>query len=144
MLIPFDSTSTERAYNNHHEQPTQIGGMHIPIYAGSKTQRGHGLGAIFGSLLKSALPMIKQGAMSLGKTALKTGLGVAHDALTKKNLKEAFRDNTQRAGSKLLQKAIKSYNKPNKKKRQLTSNPTSRRTSRGKRRKIQRSRDIFS
>ena len=146
MLVPFNSSTTERAYNNH--QTGQIGGMNIPIYAGSKIQKGHGLGAIFGNLLKSALPVIKQGAISLGKTALKTGLGVAHEALSGKNVKQALKDNSQRAGRDILQQAIKSTTqttkRSNKRKKRKVSTPSSLLTSKAKRRKTQRSRDIFS
>ena len=53
----------------------------MPVFAGGRVQRGHGLGSLFGGLIRSATPLIKSGAIALGKRALKTGLNVAGDVL---------------------------------------------------------------
>ena len=37
-------------------------GHGYPVYAGSRVQRGHGLGSIFGGLFKAAAPLLKKGA----------------------------------------------------------------------------------
>ena len=50
-------------------------------------QRDHGLGSLFGGLIRSAMPLIKRGALALGKGALKTGLGVAGDVLSGQSIK---------------------------------------------------------
>ena len=52
-------------------------------------QRSHGLGSLFGGLIRNAVPLIKRGALALGKRALKTGLGVAGDVLSGQNIKES-------------------------------------------------------
>lgn len=60
---------------------TQQSGTGLPIFSGSRGQRGHGLGSIIGGLFRSALPMLKRGLASFGKQALKTGLEMANDVV---------------------------------------------------------------
>jgi hypothetical protein len=47
-----------RAY---HEYYLNQAGRGYPVYVGKRYQRGHGLGSIFGSLFKSAFPLLKKG-----------------------------------------------------------------------------------
>ena len=49
-------------------------GHGLPGFQGARFQRGHGLGSMFKGLLHLATPLLKKGAVALGKTALKTGL----------------------------------------------------------------------
>ena len=73
-------------YNDYYAR--QAGGA-LPYFAGAQYQRGHGLGSLFGSLLRSAMPLIKRGAVALGKGALKTGVRIAGDVLSGQNIKTA-------------------------------------------------------
>ena len=66
-------------YNDYYAR--QAGGA-LPYFAGAQYQRGHGLGSLFGGLLRSAMPLIKRGALALGKGALKTGVRIAGDVLS--------------------------------------------------------------
>ena len=66
----------------------QAGGA-LPYFAGAPYQRGHGLGSLFGSLLRSVMPLFKRGAVALGKGALKTGVRIADDVLSGQNIKKA-------------------------------------------------------
>jgi hypothetical protein len=68
-----------RAY---HEYYLNQAGRGYPVYVGTRYQRGHGLGSIFGSLFKSAVPLLKRGAKTLGREALKTGLNLASAVFT--------------------------------------------------------------
>ena len=52
-----------RAY---HEYYLNQAGRGYPVYVGTRYQRGHGLGSIFGSLFKSVVPLLKGGAKTLG------------------------------------------------------------------------------
>jgi hypothetical protein len=54
-------------------------GKGYPVFAGRRYQRGHGLGSIFGGLFKAAIPLLKKGAKTLGREALKTGLNIVGD-----------------------------------------------------------------
>ena len=69
-------------YNDYYAR--QAGGA-LPYFAGAQYQRGHGLG----SLLRSAMPLIKRGVVALGKGALKTGVRIAGDVLSGQNIKTA-------------------------------------------------------
>ena len=73
-------------YNDYYAR--QAGGA-LPYFAGAQYQRGHGLGSLFGSLLRSAMPLIKRGAVALGKGALKTGVRIAGGVLSGQNIKTA-------------------------------------------------------
>lgn len=42
-------------YNDYYA--TQVGGT-LPYFAGGRMQRGHGLGSLFGGLLRSVVPMV--------------------------------------------------------------------------------------
>ncbi|RLJ22857.1 hypothetical protein DJ031_00120 [bacterium endosymbiont of Escarpia laminata] len=79
----------------------QVGGQ-LPVFVGGRGQRGHGLGNIFGSLFRSAMPLIKRGALALGKRALKTGMHVARDVVAGGNLKESVKKRAKAAGTDLL------------------------------------------
>ena len=46
-------------------------GSGYPVYAGSRVQKGHGLGSVFGGLFKAAMPLLKKGAKTLGREALR-------------------------------------------------------------------------
>ena len=73
-------------YNDYYAR--QAGGA-LPYFAGAQYQRGHGLGSLFGSLLRSTMPIIKRGAVALGRGALKTGVRIAGDVLSGQNIKTA-------------------------------------------------------
>ena len=64
-------------------------GSGIPIFVGSRGQRGHGLGSLLSGFFRSALPMIKRGLATFGKHALKTGLEIANDVVEGESIKEA-------------------------------------------------------
>jgi hypothetical protein len=78
-------------------------GKGYPVFAGRRYQRGHGLGSIFGGLFKAALPLLKKGAKTLGREALKTGLNIAGDVVQGRNIKQARLKST---GQNLFQKAM--------------------------------------
>jgi hypothetical protein len=82
----------------------QAGGG-LPYFAGARIQRGHGLGSILSGLFRSALPLLKRGAMALGRQALSTGAQMAGDVLGGESLKASAKRRLKSAGSELLQKA---------------------------------------
>ena len=73
-------------YNDYYAR--QAGGS-LPYFAGAQYQRGHGLGSLFGGLLRSVMPLLKRGAVDLGRGALKTGARIADDVLSGQNIKTA-------------------------------------------------------
>ena len=50
----------------------QVGGA-LPYFTGARVQRGHGFGSLFSGLLRTVAPLIKRGAVALGKRVLATG-----------------------------------------------------------------------
>ena len=89
----------------------QVGG-NLPFLVGARVQRGHGLGNLLGSLLRSAMPLIKRGALALGKRALTTGMRVAGDVATGQNVKQAVTRRAKEAGGELLDGLLKSKPPP--------------------------------
>ena len=51
----------------------QVGGGALPYFNGACVQRGHGFGRLFSGLLRLVAPLIRRGAVALGKRALTTG-----------------------------------------------------------------------
>jgi len=48
-------------------------------YRGAPVQRGHGIGSFLGGLFRAALPMLRKGAVAVGKEALSAGANVLDD-----------------------------------------------------------------
>ena len=86
-------------YNDYYAR--QAGGA-LPNFAGAPYQRGHGLGSLFGGLLRSAMPLIKRGAVALGKGALKTGVRIADDVLSGQSIKRAAKRRVTDTGKTML------------------------------------------
>ena len=50
----------------------------------TRVQRGHGFGSLFSGLLRTVSPLIRRGAVALGKRALTTGTQIAGDVVAGK------------------------------------------------------------
>ena len=83
---PFCCPATQDLYKNYYISQSGHG---MPVFAGSRGQRGHGLGSLLGGLFRSAFPMIKRGLAAFGKQALKTGLEIAKDVADGEDIKES-------------------------------------------------------
>ena len=83
-----DRTVLKMNYNEYYAH--QAGGA-LPYFAGAQYQRGHGVGTLFGGLLRSAMPL-KRGAVALGKGALKTGVRIANDVMSGQSIKRRPND----------------------------------------------------
>ena len=74
-------------------------GGDLPIFRGSRNQRGHGLGNWFRSFFRyvvplfkeHAVPLLKKGATIVGTEAIKTAANVATDKIAGKKLEDAGR-----------------------------------------------------
>ena len=86
MSIMVRYLPSDKDYENYYVG--QVGRGH-PVFTGARTQRGYGLGGILGGLFRSAMPLIKRGAKALGREALRTGVGIAQDAVEGKDIKTA-------------------------------------------------------
>ena len=90
----------------YHDYYIHQAGKGYPVFAGRRYQRGHGLGSIFGGLFKAAMPLLKKGAKTLEREALKTGLNIAGDVVQGRNIKQAAEARLKSTGQNLFQKAM--------------------------------------
>ena len=86
-------------------------GRGIPVFRGATMQRGHGLGSLVKGLFRTATPLLKKGAIALGKEALSTGLNIMEDTLSGQTLKNATKKNVSRAGKRLMNKSLNGIRK---------------------------------
>ena len=96
----------------YHDYYIHQAGKGYPVFAGRIYQRGHGLGSIFGGLFKTALPVLKKGAKTLGREALKMGLNIAGDVVQGRNIKQAAEARLKSTGQNLFQKAMDTVGPP--------------------------------
>ena len=82
-------------------------GGNISGFRGARMQRGYGIGSIFKSLARYAIPLFKQGAKVVGKRALQAATEVGQDVLQGKNVKEAFKSRGKQAASDVAKNAAK-------------------------------------
>ena len=85
----------------YHDYYLHQAGRGYPVYVGTRYQRGHGLGSIFGSLFKS-VPLLKRGTKILGREAFKG----ASDVMEGQNVTQAAKSRLKSTGQNLFQKAI--------------------------------------
>ena len=87
---------------NYNEYYARQAGGALSYFAGAQYQRGHGLGSLFGGLLRSTMPLIKRGAVALGKEALKIGVRIADDVMSGQSIKRATKRRVADAGRNLM------------------------------------------
>ncbi len=76
----------------------QRGGS-IAGFRGAHMQRGYGIGSIFKSLARYAIPLFKQGAKVVGNRALQAATEVGQDVLQGKNVRESVKSRGKQAAS---------------------------------------------
>ncbi len=108
-----------KAYENYYIRQV---GQGIPVFEGTNLQRGYGLGGILGGLLRSAVPLLKQGVKSLGKQALKTGMNIAQDALAGQSIKTSAKRRLKETGANLGRQAVRKMSGGGIKRRRRNSN----------------------
>ena len=118
----------------------QVGGA-LHYFTGARVQRGHGFGSLFSGLLRTVAPLIRRGAVALGKRALTTGAQIAGDVVAGKNVKKAAKRRATDAGRKLMHSLLNTPPPPGKRVRCIKPAAPRRRVTPIKRR--QRT-DVFS
>ena len=98
-------------YDDYYER--QVGGA-LPYFTVARVQRGHGFGSLFSGLLRTVAPLIRRGAVSLGKRALTTGAQIAGDVVAGKNVKKAAKRRATAAGRNLMQSLLNTPPPPGK------------------------------
>jgi hypothetical protein len=98
-----------KAYYDYYIHQAREG---YPVFAGRRYQRGHGLGSIFGGPFKAAMPLLKKGAKTLERGALKTGLNIVGDVVQGRTIKQAAESQLKSIGENLFQKAVDTVGPP--------------------------------
>lgn len=80
-------------------------GYGLPVFIGSRYQRGHGLGNILGGLTRAIVPMLKRGGQAILKEGARSGMGVLSDVLAGQSFKQAAQKRSKEAGKRLLGRA---------------------------------------
>lgn len=79
-------------------------GHGFPVFVGG--MKGNGLGNILSGLFRTAIPLLKRGGKALLKEGVRTGLNVANDVISGKNIKSAMKSRTKNAGKRMINSAI--------------------------------------
>ena len=95
--------------NDHYKQyyinqALQKGGG--PYFAGRLFQKGAGIGSIFASLFKRALPFLSSASSQIGKVALKTGANVLADTFSGQRFQDSLKNRLKESGRELKRDAI--------------------------------------
>ena len=97
-------SSTEHYKQYYINQALQKGGG--PYFAGRLFQKGAGIGSIFASLFKRALPFLSSASSQIGKVALKTGANVLADTVSGQRFQDSLKNRLRESGRELKRNAI--------------------------------------
>jgi hypothetical protein len=90
MKKKFCCETSQAMYDEYYGRQQRGGDM--PVFAGARTQRGHGLGNILSGLFrKIVLPFVKRNVKMVGSRALKTGMEIADDVMEGKSFKDSLK-----------------------------------------------------
>src|SRR5215469_9185478 len=101
MKRKFCCDATRGLYEDYYLSQSGSG---IPVFQGSRTQAGHGLGSIFSGLFRFAMPLLKSLGISLGNQALRTGAQIATDVADG----QAFSDSTKKRVNETIKRYVPS------------------------------------
>lgn len=105
--------------------------MTITPFSGVRYQKGYGLGSIFRSLARVALPLLK-------KPALRAGLGLASDLMSGKNVKRSLKHRAVGAVGEVVDGAVRRGTRRGNKRKRATGKRVVRR------KRQRRHADVFS
>ena len=91
-----------------YSQPSYVGGIHMPVYSGSRRQAG---GNVFGAIKRAVVPSLKTAGKEMGKQALGLFTDVAGDVLKGKNLGEAVKQRAKERAVRAAKVGLKSLGK---------------------------------
>jgi len=80
----------------------QQAGHGLNVFSGVSRQRGYGLESLLSKGLSMATPFMKKAANRVGKSLLTTGLSLASDILSEKNMKSTATRRLKEVGTDLL------------------------------------------
>jgi len=88
----------------------QVGGL-MPVFVGSRHQRGHGLGSVLGGIFhRFVIPLFKTHGKALARDALRTGVNAVEDVLDGRTLKESVKrrvpEGIKRSAQSLIRQSV--------------------------------------
>ena len=84
----------------------QVGGG-LPVFVGSRIQKGHGLGSLFRGLARVAAPLFVKGAKAVGKQMLQSGFQVMDDVAGGRSFKQSLKQRSRQGAKHLVRKGIR-------------------------------------
>ena len=117
---------------------SQAGGS-LPVFQGSRGQRGHGFGSVLSGLFRSAVPMLKR----IGKQALTTGAYIASDMLGGKKFDESARSRVRQGINSFLPPDYSSEQTGSGRRRRVAKRKRANKRVGKHRKRVKKSRDIF-
>jgi len=104
----------------------QVGGE-MPVFRGSRHQRGHGLGSVLSGLFRRfVIPFFRDHGKTLASNALKTGVDVAEDVLDGRSLKESAKkrlpEGIKRTAQSLIHQSGSGVGRRGRKRRRIRAN----------------------
>ena len=105
MRVRYSPNS--RIYDEYYSHQRGNG---IPVYIGG--MRGGGLGNVLNGLFRAAVPLLKKGGKAVLREGVSSGLKVAQDVLSGKNLKSSLKRHAHASGKRLYNKAIGEFTAP--------------------------------
>ena len=100
MLVPYQCC--QKSFEDYY---TNQCGNGLNFYQGAAHQKGYGIGGLFRSLFRVAVPLFKSGAKAIGKQVLKSGVGLVNDLAHGVDVKTAAKQRLKEAGRSLADKA---------------------------------------
>jgi hypothetical protein len=97
----YNSDDDKRAFENYYCCQSGDG---MPVFAGARYQRGHGIGSLFSGLFRSIMPLIKKAAPIIGRKALEAGANIIGDVGSGRS----FKDSAKQHASNAFSESIKS------------------------------------
>jgi hypothetical protein len=76
QITKYCCDDDRKAYEDYYVNQCGHG---LPVFYGSRMQRGHGIGSIFSGLFRTIFPILKRVAPVIGRKALQTGIQIASD-----------------------------------------------------------------
>lgn len=76
------------------------------FFAGRRFQKGAGIGSIFGSLFRRALPFLSNITKQIGKQALKTSANVLADTASGHRIQDSIKTRLRESGQEMKREAI--------------------------------------
>ena len=119
--------SNPEYFKNYYHQQAQQKGGHLPSFHGGMVQHGYGLGSFLKGIYRWAVPHISSGIKTVGRHALKQGVGVAQDVLDGESIGDSLTHRGKKAiGSLISQNATQKGGGKKRIKRKAPTKRTSR------------------